>query len=253
MYVALNGYRWDDFTSYVYRSKDLGENWERLGSTLPLEPVNVIKEDPKNANLLYVGTDHGLYVSLDGGESFSLLDNGLPAAPVHDVVIHPKTSDIVVGTHGRSIFVGPGKALQKLDANRLTSTVEVFEINSIKYRENWGNARFEWMELNIPEIKIPVYTKKGGNLTMTIKKEELDLTTFDVSVDPGLNYLTYDLTLESTNMDAYRSALNKDLKKDDKPIEIKKADNEQVYLRPGAYTVELKKEEVVVKTTFKVE
>ncbi|MDX1547873.1 MAG: glycosyl hydrolase, partial [Rhodothermales bacterium] len=65
VYVALNGYRWDHFDAYVYRSDDYGQSWTRLGTDLPAEPVNVVLEDPHNPDLLFVGTDHALYASLD--------------------------------------------------------------------------------------------------------------------------------------------------------------------------------------------
>ena len=70
VYVSLNGYRWDDFSPYLYRSDDYGQNWTRLGPDLPAEPINVVREDPANPDLLYVGTDHGVYVSLNRGQSF---------------------------------------------------------------------------------------------------------------------------------------------------------------------------------------
>ena len=67
VYVTLNGYRWDHFDAYVYRSDDQGSTWTRLQHGLPAEPVNVIVEDPANEDILYIGTDVGLYVSFDRG------------------------------------------------------------------------------------------------------------------------------------------------------------------------------------------
>src|SRR5205823_2768207 len=64
VYLALNGYRWDDFNPYLFVSEDYGTTWSQIGSELPLEPINVVKEDPVNENILYVGTDAGVYVSL---------------------------------------------------------------------------------------------------------------------------------------------------------------------------------------------
>ena len=68
MYATLNGYRFDDFTTYVYKSDNYGQTWENIGKDIPTSPVNVIKEDPENENILYVGTDNGLYVSFDKGK-----------------------------------------------------------------------------------------------------------------------------------------------------------------------------------------
>ena len=69
VYATLNGYRNDHFDSYVYRSTDRGNSWSRIGQSLPAEPVNVVLEDSTSAKLLFVGTDHGLYVSTDGGQA----------------------------------------------------------------------------------------------------------------------------------------------------------------------------------------
>ena len=106
VYATLNGYRFDDFAPYLYVSEDYGATWKSLGRDLPLEPVNVVKEDPKNENILYVGTDGGLYVSFDRGASFMLWNAGMPkSVPVHDIAIQERENEIVLGTHGRSIYV----------------------------------------------------------------------------------------------------------------------------------------------------
>ena len=89
VYLALNGYRWDNFSPMVYVSEDYGLNWSKIGHNLPMEPVNVIIEDNENESLIYVGTDHGVYASLDFGNTFSPFSKGLSGAPVHDLsLIH---------------------------------------------------------------------------------------------------------------------------------------------------------------------
>jgi len=115
VYVTLNGYRNDHFEAYIYCSDDYGNTWKRLGTDLPHEPVNVIREDPKSADLLYVGTDGGAYASTDGGRFFQLFTNGLPKAiPVHDIAIQDRENEIVLGTHGRSLYIGKLDAVQKM-------------------------------------------------------------------------------------------------------------------------------------------
>lgn len=114
IYVSLNGYRFDNFSPYVYVSDDYGKTWKQIGNDLPNEPVNVIKEDPKNENIIYVGTDGGLYVSLDGGNSFMMWNKGLPkSVPIHDIVIHTRENEIILGTHGRSIYISKLDEVQK--------------------------------------------------------------------------------------------------------------------------------------------
>jgi len=114
VYVTLNGYRNDHFNAYVYQSDDFGTTWKQIMKDLPSEPVNVIKEDAVAEQVLYVGTDGGLYVSLDGGNSSMAWTKGLPASvPVHDLEIHPRDHEIILGTHGRSLYVGKLDALRK--------------------------------------------------------------------------------------------------------------------------------------------
>ena len=105
VFVTLNGYRNDHFAAYAYVSEDYGENWTVIGTNLPGEPINVIVEDPKKEGLLYVGTDNGLYTSFNNGLDFINMSHQLPNVPIHDLVIQERENELVVGTHGRGIFV----------------------------------------------------------------------------------------------------------------------------------------------------
>ncbi len=122
VYVSLNGYRSDNFLPYLYVSEDYGETWRQIGKGLPTgqaglpnEPINVVREDPKNDSILYVGTDGGLYVSFDAGNSFMMWNGGLPkSVPVHDIAIQARDNEIVLGTHGRSLYVANLADIQQL-------------------------------------------------------------------------------------------------------------------------------------------
>ncbi|MBI5856736.1 MAG: glycosyl hydrolase [Sphingobacteriales bacterium] len=106
VYATLNGYRSDNFAPYLFVSDDYGSTWKQLGKDLPAEPLNVVREDPKNDSILYVGSDGGLYVSFDQGNSFMMWNGGLPkSVPVHDIAIQVRENDIILGTHGRSLYV----------------------------------------------------------------------------------------------------------------------------------------------------
>lgn len=119
VYATLNGYRFDDFAPYLYVSEDYGASWKPLGKDLPLEPINVVREDPKNENILYVGTDGGLYVSFNRGQSFMLWNAGMPkSVPVHDIAIQERENEIVLGTHGRSIYIARLDDVQGLQTDR---------------------------------------------------------------------------------------------------------------------------------------
>jgi len=115
VFLTLNGYRNDDFNAYVFVSEDYGNTWKAANGNLPMEPVNVIREDPKNPDILYAGTDGGLYVSVDRGKNYLPWTKGLPrAVPVHDIAIQERENEIVLGTHGRSIYIASLDELQKL-------------------------------------------------------------------------------------------------------------------------------------------
>ncbi len=105
VFVTLTGMNSDDFSPYVFRSEDYGQTWNSISAGLPLEAVHVIREDPRNAELLYVGTDLGVYLSPDGGKTWHALSNNMPTAAVHDLAVHPRDHDLIAGTHGLSVFV----------------------------------------------------------------------------------------------------------------------------------------------------
>ncbi len=114
VYATLNGYRNDNFAPWLFISDNYGKTWNNISSNLPSEPLNVIREDPKFENLLYAGTDNGLYVSFNGGKSFMSFGNNLPSAPVHDIAIQKEANEIVIATHGRSIYIASLNAIHKI-------------------------------------------------------------------------------------------------------------------------------------------
>jgi len=114
VYMTQNGKRDDDFTPYVWKSTNYGKTWIDISKGIPVGPVNVIREDPKNRNILYVGTDGGVYVTTDGAKTWKALGAGLPMTYVLDLVIHPRDNMIVIATHGRGVWV--------LDANAINGT-----------------------------------------------------------------------------------------------------------------------------------
>lgn len=104
-YVTFDGHRTGDMTTYVYRTRDFGRTWESLVSDDIEGYAHVIKEDLENAELLFLGTEFGLYLSLDGGQSWAHFTNDFPRVAVHDMAIHPREHDLVLGTHGRGIWI----------------------------------------------------------------------------------------------------------------------------------------------------
>lgn len=105
VYITLNGYRYDEFTTMVYKSMDYGKTWISIKGNLPNESNNIIVEDKVNPAILYLGTDHGLYVTMDGGNNWNLYQGEIPNVAIYDMVIQERENDLVVGTHGRSVYI----------------------------------------------------------------------------------------------------------------------------------------------------
>jgi photosystem II stability/assembly factor-like uncharacterized protein len=106
VYVAVNNYRNDDYTNYLYRSDDYGQSWTSIVGDLPAERVTrTVREDPRQPNVLWLGTELGAFVSTDGGTHWIEIDANLPTVAVNDLVVHPRDNDLVLGTHGRGIWI----------------------------------------------------------------------------------------------------------------------------------------------------
>ena len=242
VYASLNGYRWDHTDAYAYRSDDYGATWTRLGTGaadgLPAEPVNVIHEDPHNANVVYVGTDHGLYVSLDRGASFMAMmgtgsdygaDVFLPHVAVHDVKVHARDRDLVVGTHGRSLYVADVALVEALDSTMLARPVHAFPLTPITVSPGWGRRSAAWNAPNAPATSIAYFAGGAGSATIRVKTADgTVLKEWQDGAQRGLNYVRYEL-------DADEARLRRPADRDRYP----RAENNVRYLVPGAYTVEV--------------
>ena len=251
VYLSLNGYRDDNFSSYVYRSNDRGDTWQPIGSDLPAEPVNVIKEDPSNAALLYVGTDHGLYVSMDTGATFTAITE-LPAVAVHDVVVQPTAKDLIVGTHGRSLYRGNVGLLQQI-AGKSASGLVLAEIPDQRYSSRYGSHSW-FTDDTTPEVTFQAYNPGGAaGATLLVKAQDgTELYSRQVELLPGINTLTYDLSFDEKHAGTLEELANKDRKEDAGPVRIKAADNGVYYLRPGTYTLVLRAGENTVEKEIEI-
>ena len=106
IYATLDGHRSNDFKPYVMKSTDFGHSWSSIASDLPDGgPVQVIREHPRQPNLLFVGTEFGVFFTVDGGGHWTQLKSGIPGVPVHDIQIQARMNDLVVGTHGRGVYI----------------------------------------------------------------------------------------------------------------------------------------------------
>ena len=244
VYVTLNGYRWDNFEAHVYRSDDFGETWTSFSDDLPHEPVNVILEDPANENVIYVGTDVGLYVSLDQGVTFESMQNTLPHVPVHDLKVQSRAQDLLVGTHGRSIYRADITQLQALTPEVLASSLHVFELESRRHSTFWGERRAVWTEYQEPSVQISFYAASAGEATIRILGEDdLELNVLTDEAEHGLNFVAYDLSITS---DAAATL------SESEEEALEASDNGAYYLPAGEYTVEITMGEDVVTTPLEI-
>jgi hypothetical protein len=189
-YLSLNGFRDDDFNAYIYKSVDFGNTWMDIKSNLPCGPVNVIKEDPKNKDIIYVGTDIGVYISVNGGRSWDTLQNNMPAVSyIHDLVIHPRDNILVVATHGRGMYAMDVSPIQKFNESISTKDLYLYEICPIRYPQRRS-----------PQEKavITYYMKKNQAVSVSILDSKgFVIKKLEATGDTGFNQIIWDLTTDS--------------------------------------------------------
>ncbi len=230
VYASLNGYRWDNFQPMVYVSDDYGNTWKNISSNLPMEPVNVVKEDPEKENILYVGTDHGVYVSLDGGKNYHAFAEGLPNTPVHDLIIHPREKELVLGTHGRGIYIGDVSLIQQLNNDILAKVIHAFPMDEVTYSSRWGSKTWAWGEVIEAETDLAFYSNKNGMGKVEIFYKDQVVSSLDIEADKGLNIMKVPLETE----EAF-----KDLLDDEQKNDYEAAENGDFHLVAGEYTVRI--------------
>lgn len=196
VYVVLNGHNWDSFNALLYCSNDYGKTWKQLGKNLPQESLNVLREDLTHSNQLYLGSDAGLFVSFDEGESFKPFGD-LPVVPVHDLAIQKAHNDLVIGTHGRSIYK---LSLQELNTMHTykDSSLHLFEPEKTKYNANWGERSYNW-DRQHPELNFSFVTSYTTELTIEIRKETKLIYSKVVTPKKGYNRISLPIVLQNSN------------------------------------------------------
>ena len=231
VYATLNGYRFDDFTTYIYVSDNYGQTWKNISSNIPTSPVNVIKEDPANENILYVGTDNGLYISFNKGNSWEALSHNLPNVAVHDLVIQPTAKHLIVGTHGRSLYKANIAPLQKMTNEIIEKPAHIFTIKKIRKNRNWGRSFSQWRDAYTPEISIPFYVNLKRKVTIDVFNDDIKVNSISVDADKGFNNLDFDVSFSKNGRKAFEKA--------NKKIKLRAAQNGVYYLPKGKYTVKI--------------
>jgi len=200
-YVTFDNHRFDDNSPYVYVTEDYGETWKNITSNLPKDySVYVIKEDPINPNLLFVGTEKSVYFSYDRGLSWAKLGSKLPTVAIHDLVIHPRDGDLIAGTHGRSIWILDDiSALRNLNANNKNKLFDTRE-STQWIRINTGRKQpyFEFRGDNPPYGAIINFfsnSNKKGKISIS-NLAETNFYSKEVDMIKGINRFIWPFTLE---------------------------------------------------------
>lgn len=207
-YVTFDNHRYDDFKPYVFRTDDYGKSWVEIGRSLPDYSVYVIKEDPVNPDLLFIGTESAAHYSLDGGASWNELMTQMPNVAFHDLVIHPREGDLIAGTHGRSIWIlddiTPLRQFSKEVSNK---TLHAFKpkTGTIWQQVNIGRTQpaFEFRGENPPRgALLHYYLQTEGSVSVHITSPDgLQSAKITDQGSVGINRVSWDFTFYPTEED----------------------------------------------------
>ena len=202
VYVTFDGHRSDDDRPWVFVSEDHGTTWESLRANLPdaVGSARVIAEDPVQPNLLFLGCEHGAFVSIDRGESWTRFGNDLPTVPVHDFAIHPSSGELIVGTHGRSVWIADISMLRNVTEETLEETATLLRPSdaviwrSTPSRGSSGTRSFTGEN---PPSRARIYyslRRKSRDVSMVITGAGGEvIRELSPSVEKGLHVIEWDL------------------------------------------------------------
>ena len=202
-YLTFDNHRAADYTVYIYKTTNYGDSWTKITSGIPQDAgtVHVVREDPVNANLVFAGMEFGLYISFNGGANWEKLRNGLPTVPVFDVQIHPRDHDLILATHGRSIWIMDNiTALEEMDDSALTSDLKMFgtragiEYKMVNYK-GFIDDRMYMAKNPAFGMALDYFAKAAGPVTVTIKdKSGNQVRTIEAKAEAGtINRVVWDL------------------------------------------------------------
>jgi hypothetical protein len=214
VYVSQSGYRNDDFAPYLFRSTDYGATWTSLAAGLPDEPINVVREDPKAKHLLYVGTDVGVFASLDRGATWTAMAGDLPHVPVHDLAVQPREGDLVLGTHGRSVYVAEAAPLRRLGEEARRKDLVAFPVKKAQWERRRGYGVHPWItwNRNVPVVRVAWWASAGaaGPARLTVKDTYGNIwKEISAVTAAGMNAVEYDVSADPAKADAAEAAIRK--------------------------------------------
>lgn len=193
-YVSFDAHRDGDFAPYLFRTADFGKTWQPVTNGLPnVSSVRTVHEWPGKAHVLFAGTEHGLFVSTDSAATWRKLSGGLPTTRYDDLLVHPTTNDLIVGTHGRSIWIlDDARPIAEWTQQVASARSHMFPIRNATIFQYWEDlstrAQGEYATENPPEGAI-IYYHFGqgaaeGKLTVTAPNGRV-VRVFDVPGDGG--------------------------------------------------------------------
>jgi photosystem II stability/assembly factor-like uncharacterized protein len=129
-YMTVSRHQVDDYRAYIFKTEDYGKTWTSLRSNLPeYGYLHVVREDPENRDLLFAGSEFGLFATFDGGRKWLPVKGEFPTVAVRDLQIHPRERDLIIGTHGRGVWIVDDiRPLEKLTAAALQSDFALFDV-----------------------------------------------------------------------------------------------------------------------------
>lgn len=251
VFLTLTGYRNDDFRAYLYHSADYGTTWTSVRGDLPDEPCNVIRQDIKNPNLLYLGTDVGLWISFDKGKHWKPYHHGLPKVPVYALELHPREHELIVATHGRSIFVLEAHRLAALNSDLLDSQLHGFDLDkaSVTFSESWGDEPYPWATR--PREKrhsdFWYFTQSGGLATYEVSREGKSVYSQTETVKAGLNFFEWDYQVTPAKPETKK---RKQSQKEEPSHHL--GEDGHAYATPGSYVLKVTIGDQIVERTLTI-
>jgi photosystem II stability/assembly factor-like uncharacterized protein len=205
--VAASHWQTGDYAPYLYLTRDYGQTWTRISGNLPARGwAHVVRQDPRNPNLLYAGTEFGIFASWNLGRQWHSLRNGLPAAPVRDLQVHPRDNDLIIATHGRGLYVLDDlTALQQL-GDALATELTLFDpppaVRYVMWSADGNLGQKLWRGDNPPYGAVVSYFARDTirNLRWTIKDAQGQpiRTLRDSMALPGVHRLVWDLRYDAS-------------------------------------------------------
>ena len=212
----------------IFRSNNMGKSWDNLKANLPEETANVIVEDPSNEQVLYLGTENGLYVSFDMGEKWHVFKQNLPRTSVSAIAINPQDNQLYIGTKGHGFFTANIASLREIRAavqDQLFYPLK--DTYSIKYSAQWGNAENPWAAPKVPVLYLESFASMDSTeVKISVVKNKITLSKFSYQTKVGFNFIPFDLVFNEEGRIAYEKKLL---------TTFKKADNGKCYLPKGTY------------------